>query len=502
MWAATGGDTGQVWESADAGLNWELQFRKPSRNLLSIAAAYGLITAADDSGCTYTSSDGGDTWVQSNDVPGLAKMYSMEVSESVLPGKLLAGTGDTYGDAFVGEFESDVGGAVLSGANWGYDAVSWEENMWVGTGPDTGQIWRSTDYGVTWKMASGTPWDNTLSLAYAWNELCAGTDDSGMVYVSYDFGDIWLPANAAPGASHVYSLEWSKTVFPRKLLAATGDVYGDVFVSDRTFVIDVLEEKTSSDSTLLETAMAKTATINDIEVNGDLSGAIDFSDYETVVIHTGPFAGKGFSKGEWEGTLDGTSYSGTWEGLAFHDLDERKIHLKGIITGDLSATVDGHLIESVPGSEVYDQYQAIWKIGKMKGAIVSATINLNGDIAYQDESEYPSIELFVLQGQFEGSISGDYAGQMELVLTQVRIVNDTTYDGEGFSILSYHSRFGSGQGWTYNVSSSSIEVHLRGMTGDPLYGVVHGTLDESDSPRYLYLTIDRVDLGLPPAAAL
>jgi uncharacterized repeat protein (TIGR01451 family) len=93
--------------------------------------------------------------------------------------------------------------------------------------------------------------------------------------------------------------------------------------------------------------------------------------------------------------------------------------------------------------------------------------------------------------------------QVNRTLTHVRIDNETNpYYGQGFSIISYVAEFGSGEGWTYDKAVSSNRAELNGMFTKPLIGIVSATLDETESSRTLFLMIERIDLGLPPAADL
>jgi len=267
--------------------------------------------------------------------------------------------------------------------------------------------------------------------------------------------------------------------------------------------VSALSETTFMESTLIETLLRRKATLNNAVVTGDLNGTLDFTNFEMVSIQTGSFAGKGFSTGEWHANLEGISYAGNWEGFAFLDVSEKKIYLKGAISGGISGIAEGYLTESTPGSGVYNQYQATWKLGRLGSETVSGTINLAGDIAYQESYEYPSTELYVLQSSIEGTTFGYYAGPLSTVLTHLSVADgNNPYDGQGFSIISYTSESGSGEGFTYDKLVSPGRVELKGLFTSPLLGILSATLDESKIPRTLFMVIERIDLGLPPAADL
>jgi len=268
----------------------------------------------------------------------------------------------------------------------------------------------------------------------------------------------------------------------------------------------VMNETTSSTSTLIETLLAKTSILNNVAVSGDLEGTIDFTNFEIVSVQSGSFAGMGFSKGEWQTNLEGTDYEGEWQGIFFLkeiEENEKKIYLKGTVSGEISGIVEGYLTESVNGSDVYDLYRATWTISHISTDIVFAILELNGTVNYQESTEYPSTEIHALQTSVEGITSGYYNGSLTIVLTNVGIEDETNpYYGEGFSIISYVSEFGSGDGWTYDRTLSPDMVELNGFFADPLMGVVSATLDESGSSRILTISIERIDLGLPPAPDL
>ena len=264
-----------------------------------------------------------------------------------------------------------------------------------------------------------------------------------------------------------------------------------------------LNETHSTESRLVEMLVYKQASSDDITVTGDVNGTVVLNDFEIVTIQTGPFTGEGFSTGNFESTLEGAVYTGEWKGVVFLKPQERRIYLKGSAVGEILATVEGYLTESVPDSNIYDQYEATWKIGCSGDTTMSATIHLNGTLTYHSTSEFPDTELYVLQSSIEGSLSGHYAGSLIAVINHIRIDDvNKPHSGEGFSIISFTTNSGQGQGWTCDKVSSPGIVKMNGLFDSPLFGIVLGTLDERTIPRTLFATIERIDLGLPPMADL
>ena len=265
----------------------------------------------------------------------------------------------------------------------------------------------------------------------------------------------------------------------------------------------VLNEVSSTEATLVETVYAEQSVLSNGQVVGDLNGVFALNDFELVTIGTGLWAGKGFSQALCEANLEGATYRGEWKGIAFFDPNTTEIILKGSIIGEILATVEGTLTESIPGSKVYDQYQATWKIGRLDNIVTSATVSAIGILVNRDIIEYPSTELYILQTAMDGNLAGDLSGPLSTVVNHVRIADRRNpYNGSGFSVVSYVCQSGSGEGYTCDELTPSGVLTMRGMFNDPLFGVLSATLDETTTPRMLHLSLQRVDLGLPPMADL
>jgi uncharacterized repeat protein (TIGR01451 family) len=252
---------------------------------------------------------------------------------------------------------------------------------------------------------------------------------------------------------------------------------------------------------LVETVVFQQAAINDANVTGDLTGSAGFDSLEFVNITTGSFTGQGFSKGMFQADLEGATYTGAWGGALFSRPKEKRIYLKGAISGELLGTVEGYLTESTPESGIYDQYQATWKIRPADSQAISATLNVSGIVSYQSAIECPNTPIFVSQNNFAADADGDYNNvTLGAVVTSLKMVGcDELSTLDGFSTISFTSKSGSGQGWTYDKWTPSGTTQMIGLLTDPFFGVVSGTVQELGSPRF---TIYRVDLGLPPMADL
>jgi len=255
---------------------------------------------------------------------------------------------------------------------------------------------------------------------------------------------------------------------------------------------------------LIETVAFQQAGINSATVAGDLTGTVDSNDLEFVWITTGSFAGQGYSRGMFQANLDGTTYPVTWGGVLFARPQEKRIYLKGAISGELLGTVEGYLTESTPESGIYDHYQATWKIRPADTPTMSGTIAVSGTLAYESPVEVSKTPIHVLQNNLFITADGDYDGvSLSAVVTSLKVIrpdNPSTLDG--FSTISFTSRSGSGQAWTYDVQGPSGPTQMTGLISDPFFGVLSATWDEQNPLKPRSLTISRVDLGLPPAPDL
>ena len=272
--------------------------------------------------------------------------------------------------------------------------------------------------------------------------------------------------------------------------------------------ISAMSEVSSAQLTLTETVVSQKLILDNVSISGDLSGEISFPSLEMVTITTGPFAGKGFMKGKYEATLETLSCQGEWQGMFFFNEAERKIYLKGALSGDLLGIVEGQIIESSPGSGRYDQLRADWRLARVSDRITSATLNLEAAVSYQQEATYPASRIIALQTSVNGEFHGHYQGPVSTVLTQVRIVDQTNpYHGQGFSIISYTSEAGSGEGWSYDRELQPGIIKLNGLFSAPLTGLLYATLSESEADngevkRSILLDLERLDVGAAPAPEL
>jgi photosystem II stability/assembly factor-like uncharacterized protein len=238
LFACTDFDTAELWKSTDTGHTWtRVDHNFPGTQVRAMhwdgdTAYVGM----NNSQGVQRSNDGGTTWLNTVKPPDASDVYAFCQPDT---GEFVVGTGNTNGDVFKAVFMSEVGGAELAGANWVHAAGAQGDELWAAAGTDTGQVWRWTPSPDTWRKTASPPANNILAIEPVGQNIYAGTDDSGKVYVSYDSGSTWLRTWPPPGANKTYSLLLSRWARPAKLLAATGDNLGDVFVSDRSVAPDV-----------------------------------------------------------------------------------------------------------------------------------------------------------------------------------------------------------------------------------------------------------------------
>jgi uncharacterized repeat protein (TIGR01451 family) len=270
-----------------------------------------------------------------------------------------------------------------------------------------------------------------------------------------------------------------------------------------------LSEVSTSESDMTADLVATYEEITGGTIQGDLSGTFNYGRLDHVTISSGPFSGNGFFRGDWMATLDGVTYRGDWQGASYLVPAERKIYLKGSLSGSNATagkargTVEGYLTESVMGSDTYDHYTATWKLGRLGDRTVSATLDVDGTISRFEVTTYPSTGIHVLATTVNGRTSGDYTEDVSTVMTHLQVHDSgNPYHGAGFSFISYTSNTGNGNGWTYDTEVSQDTLVMKGMFSGPLEGLVSGIYDGTRAPRTLWIVIERGDLALPPAPDL
>ncbi len=263
----------------------------------------------------------------------------------------------------------------------------------------------------------------------------------------------------------------------------------------------ILLEKSSTNSNLSETLSSQPVTLNNVTITGSLTGSLNFNNLEFVTITSGSFKDKGLIKGDLAATLEGVSYNATLKGMLYPVTKENKLYLKGEVEGELNGIFEGELTETTAGSGVFNKLQATLKLNRLKTETISATLNLEGTLTYQSSYAFTS-NLYLYQGNYEGSAFGSYTGPLNAVLTQLRLTSENEYKGEGFSIISYNSTLGSSNAYAYNQTNSPGIITLSGLFNSPLLGKLTATLDENKTPKTLSGTIERLDLGEVPVPDL
>jgi uncharacterized repeat protein (TIGR01451 family) len=235
-------------------------------------------------------------------------------------------------------------------------------------------------------------------------------------------------------------------------------------------------------------------------LKGDINGTITITNLKFIILNSSFFSGKGFFIANYTATINSVEFSGHWRGMLYNKTGERKIYLKGALSGGIKGITDDYLIESVNGSGNYDLYNSSWTLNYLGPDLIYAEITVNSTVSYQNSSNFTS-EIYILQAYFNGTSTGYFYGTSSIVLTHIRINNVTNeYYGQGFSSFAFISTWGTGSGWTYDKIVTNQIVKLTGFFTKPIWGLVFGTLDETGGTKTLSLSIMRIDIGLPPRA--
>ncbi|MDO9264200.1 MAG: hypothetical protein Q7U02_09555, partial [Desulfosalsimonadaceae bacterium] len=263
-----------------------------------------------------------------------------------------------------------------------------------------------------------------------------------------------------------------------------------------------LAETTRTTETFNDDLMIKTASL-DGTVAGAISGTLDIPELQLVLIDSGDYSGKGFFKGNFSAVLAGVVYNGDWKGMSYFSDTDQKVYLKGRLSGKISGTTDGYLEETLAGSGVYDRLSCTISLGEVLNQPTSAILDLSGELNYLGQTPYPGCDLELIQSVSSGEASGETSGTLHLTVTQMRITEPgNPFQGDGYSVISYASPAGSGEGWTYDTVPFTNVHYMRGQLSGAFNGAISLVLDDDRDAHYLAGTIRRVDLGMPPTSDL
>lgn len=231
---------------------------------------------------------------------------------------------------------------------------------------------------------------------------------------------------------------------------------------------------------LIQSILANKGSLENGSIHGDLSGTFNFTNFEIVTFKTGSFANNGFFKGLWNANIDDNIYDGEIQGFAIYSPTENKITLNGAVTGitGTEGLFKGTLEETLIGSSILNKFQGVWKLGKIGDLSTFAIVNLTGTLNYTESNFYPNINTTVIQSIEEGKLSGDYEENVSAAMTTVMIDDENNpYNGEGYSVTSYSSNIGQGEGWAYNKLISPGIINIIGILTTPLESIAYGELN-------------------------
>jgi uncharacterized repeat protein (TIGR01451 family) len=460
-------------------------------------------------------------------VPG-GKIYLTIPTLTIDPTSAVSADGKGYGGDGPGSGRVNSGGGYGGHGAPGLACCSGDPSSWDGGGSVYGSALQPTDLGSGDGTARGGGAIRLIvtdSLTINGKVTANGDPEGsgGSIFITAQTldGSGNLAANggnynyqyAGGGGGGRIAAYYTTSAFSGTAEAKGGSGYwgpagdGTVIISGLTSNSPVslvpLAQVTFTNSTNSETITVKSANVNSATVQGNISGSMDITDLRFVTVTTGAFRDEGFVLGNWNATLEGVNYKGTLEGEVFFSGPDNTTYLKGTTSGQIIGIVEGELTESVPESGIFDILYATWQMDQVNSQSTTGTLLINGSITSQGSTDYPGTGIYAIQTMIEGTASGHYTGPLSTVLTHVRIADpESAYDGYGFSVISYTSREGSGKGWTFDRQKGKGITEMHGLLSSPIYGLMGGTLDETKSPLKLFLSIERMDLGIPVMADL
>lgn len=287
-------------------------------------------------------------------------------------------------------------------------------------------------------------------------------------------------------------------------IVENGQVSGlDAAASSGTLAVSQMTQRLESSKNLTETIAAQLTDFSGAISTGTAPGTFSQADIRLVLVKSGPFAEKGFFRGNWALNLSAfTTLTGEWEGMAYVAPDEpRRMILKGGLKGQVRGVFDGTLSESAPGSGNFDRLSAACRIVQVDAAAGAGDMFINGSGVQRENAQFPGTALKLLQTSVTGVAAGYYTSPLDVTFTFLRVDNPgNPYQGEGFFAASYNSTAGPGRGWAYAVAYNQ-SARLGGYLDSSLRGLMEGLLTMSN-PRSLLLTLQNLDVGRPFLAEL
>jgi len=313
-------------------------------------------------------------------------------------------------------------------------------------------------------------------------EFGSGGGSGGRIAIYYNTSSFFGDVNTEGGSGAVDS--------PK------GTVVMERLSPEASLTFAELNDVSNTESIFSEIVTEHQVSLNDVIVTGDFYGELNSTSFEFVTIETGPFSDKGFFKCKWSAILEGASCKGVWKGVCYPDPDTSWIRLEGQFSGDLIGIAGGYFYKS-SGSADYDSFHGRCDVTHVYNVNDTNKIEMEGEVSWGSTTDYPSTLITVQQLHYDGNVTGFNYGPLSLVMTDVHVSDDIPYQNEGFSICSYQSDAGSGQGFMYRKSLDyrSNILQFDGVFSDPMIGLASACLDYDDPLKNMYFTVMHKDVG-------
>jgi photosystem II stability/assembly factor-like uncharacterized protein len=191
----------RIYYSADMAESWtEISADLMNMDVFSFTVKESVLYAGTYGGGVYYTSDNGTNWTQSN-----TGMIDCDISSLATSGEnILAGT--SY-NGFFYSYDNGTSWQQTTGSLAGAVTSNFVESGSYIFAGSLYSIYRSTDHGITWENfpSNGSLASGITCLASDGTNLFAGTYWNG-VYLSFDNGENWTPANTGMEDERVTSM--------------------------------------------------------------------------------------------------------------------------------------------------------------------------------------------------------------------------------------------------------------------------------------------------------
>ncbi|WP_010248686.1 S-layer homology domain-containing protein [Acetivibrio cellulolyticus] len=246
--------------------------------------------------------------------------------------------------------------------------------------------------------------------------------------------------------------------------------------------------------TKIEKVTSCKCTTYDGQVSGDMTGTYNFSELEFITIMSGELRYNGIAKGKWNAVLNGTHYSGIVKDTFYSDSERKNVNVKCILLGE---EAEGLMECSLSREAIFSLQNGTFSgnclITKLNKKNTQVSLNVTGKFDIEKIDQLRDTSISVNQSAFSGKTKEGL--NIYPVVTNILIADENSpYNNEGFSNISYSSSKGSGTAWAYSSISDDGLISVDGIIRGAVSGTISGKINFSNVVWKMKLSINEGQL--------